>query len=246
MRMICNSKRHGMRGWFKRRRHERAERRRVADLKAMSLEQRAAALAGAEGAGWIEAAAVYGLVEAQVLWGQSLLGSDPALAFRWFSGAAAAGYPPALNMLGRCLEKGWGTAIDLSAASVRYRDAAETGCDWAQYNLANLLLYGLGVRKDRIEAYAWYGQAAAQGHAKAMNMLGRFHEEGWDRPRDLAQAIFWYQSAAYGGDYRGQFNLSTILAQRGAARGLGLVCGRPGIGRSRLPVGGSRTPRATR
>ena len=48
-----------------------------------------------------------------------------------------------------------------------------------------------------------------------MNLLGRFREEGWDRPPDLGLAVHWYARAAAGGDYRGQFNLGTMLAQGG-------------------------------
>jgi TPR repeat protein len=48
-----------------------------------------------------------------------------------------------------------------------------------------------------------------------MNMLGRFHEEGWDRPRNPVLAVEWYRRAAIGGDYRGQYNFGSALAQQG-------------------------------
>lgn len=204
-----------MRAWFGRRHRMVAVKRRFADLQAMPAEQRRAAFTGAGGADWIEAAATYGLVEAQLQFGQALLDSDPALALRWFRAAAGAGYAPALNMVGRCLEKGWGADIDLTNAARHYRMAADRGLDWGQFNLANMLLYGLGVARDRVSAFEWYERAAAQGHAKAMNMLARCHEEGWDRPRDPDAALRWYRRAAQGGDYRGQFNLGTLLSQHG-------------------------------
>lgn len=203
-------------GWFRRRPVAATERRRFADLQAMPPEARRAALAGKDGPGWIEAAASCGMAEAQVLLGQLRLDDGNApLALRWFEAAAGAGHPPAINMVGRCFEKGWGVGPDPAEAARHYRRAAELGLDWGQFNLANLVLYGLGAPRDRPQAFGWYGRAARQGHAKSMNMLGRFHEEGWDRPKDAVQAVTWYQRAAEAGDFRGQFNLATLLVQNG-------------------------------
>ena len=54
------------------------------------------------------------------------------------------------------------------AEAVRwYREAAEQGYAWAQYNLGRC--YGLckGVPQDDAEAVKWYRKAADQGHADA-------------------------------------------------------------------------------
>ena len=203
-------------GWLRKPRKPAPTRRSFAELQALPPEQRRAAFAGKEGHSWIEAAALYGLVEAQVLLGQVLLDrGDAARALPWFKAAAGAGYAPARNMVGRCFEMGWGVEPDLAEAARHYRQAAELGLDWGQFNLANLLLYGLGAPRDRSEAFRWYMCAAQQGHAKAMNMLARFHEEGWDRLRDPEQAAVWYRRAADAGDFRGQYNLATLLAEQG-------------------------------
>lgn len=202
--------------WLRKSRQPAPERRSFAALQALLPEQRRAAFAGEDGRSWIEAAALYGLVEAQVLLGQSLLDrGDAALALPWFKAAAGAGCAPACNMVGRCFELGWGVAPDLAEAARHYRQAAEAGLDWGQFNLANLLLYGLGAPCDRPEAFRWYMRAAQQGHAKSMNMLARFHEEGWGRPKDPAQAVAWYRRAAEAGDFRAQYNLATLLALHG-------------------------------
>jgi len=168
---------------------------------------------------WLDAAARYGLVEAQVALGQCLLDGhgqppDAAGAVRWFTIAAEAGYPPAMNMLGRCLEKGWGTPADLPCAASCYRRAAERSLDWGQYNLANMLLRGRGVLQDRGAAYGWFLCAARQGHAKSMNLVARFLEEGWEMPADPAAAWAWYRRSAEGGDYRGQYNWGSCLARQ--------------------------------
>ena len=57
--------------------------------------------------------------------------------------------------------------------------------------------------------------AARQQHAKSMNYIGRFMEEGWEGPPDPIAAVAWYRRAAEGGDYRGQYNLASCLARQG-------------------------------
>lgn len=188
-----------------------------ADLAGMTPTQRQAALTKPA---WLETAAAYGIVEAQVMLGQRLLDGngvprDQTAARRWFAAAAAADYPPGLNMEARCHERGWGGPPDPARAAALYRRAAEAGLDWAQFNLANLLLQGIGLPPDRPAALRWFRRAAAQGHAKALNMLGRFLEHGWDTPPDPRAAFRCYAQAAAAGDFRGQFNLATLLAQHG-------------------------------
>jgi TPR repeat protein len=188
-------------------------------LRGVTPEQLAEKLAGppAEVARWLEAAAKYGLVEAQAALGQILLDGrgvpqDRAAAARWFGIAADAGHIPAVNMLGRCCELGWGLAPDLPRAAECYRRAAEAGLDWGQYNYANLLLRGRGVPRDRRHALELYRRAAAQGHAKSVNLVGRFIEEGWEVPANPPLAAHWYRRAAEAGDFRGQYNLASVLA----------------------------------
>ncbi len=158
-----------------------------------------------------------GHVAAQLVFGQALLDSaDPVQAARWFAIADTAGFAPAANMLGRCHEKGWGVPADPRQAASCYRRAAAAGDPWGCYNLANLYLRGRGVERDRLESWRLFLQAAGQGHAKSMNLVARFLDEGWDRARDRRAALLWYRRAAEAGDYRGQHNLATALAEQGA------------------------------
>ncbi|MCQ8239907.1 tetratricopeptide repeat protein [Rhizosaccharibacter radicis] len=165
----------------------------------------------------LRAAAVRGHVAAQLVYAQALLdgAGDASLAVRWLRIAAEAGYPPAANLLGRCLEKGWGTPADHPGAACWYRIAASTGDDWGRYNLANMLLRGRGVPLDRAEAWTLFRTAAGNGHAKSMNLVARFLDEGWDRPRDPARAAWWYRRSAEAGDYRGCHNFAVLLAEAG-------------------------------
>lgn len=168
--------------------------------------------------------AARGDVAAQTLWAQILLDGDPEAgqapdlvgARDWFRIAAEAQFPPALNMLGRCLERGWGGAIDLPAAARAYEAAVALGDDWARYNLANMVLRGRGVVQDRARAFLLFEQAARRGHAKSMNLVARCLEEGWGCAPNRAAAEAWYLRSAEQGDYRGQHNYAVLLAERGA------------------------------
>lgn len=170
--------------------------------------------------GWVYASARYGLVEAQVLLGQMLLDGDMmqrdhTAAFGWISAAAGASYPPAINMRGRCHQNGWGTALNATRACVDFRRAAELSDQWGQYNLGEMMLRGLGVERNRKDALSWLEKSARQGNAKAMNLLGRAWEEGWERPADVGMAAACYQKAAQQGCFRGQYNFGSIMVQTG-------------------------------
>jgi TPR repeat protein len=140
---------------------------------------------------------------------------DHPQALRWFSAAARAGHAMAMNMVGRCLEQGWGTPADPARAGPWYRAAAARGEAWGLYNLATLLALGRGMDKDLPQALALFRQAAALGHAKSMNMIGSFYEDGWAVPPDRDKAADHYRRAATGGDFRGQFNHARMLIEAG-------------------------------
>ncbi|WP_428030668.1 tetratricopeptide repeat protein [Ancylobacter sp.] len=172
---------------------------------------------------WVEAAALNGIVSAQIAWGQMLVDGhgvarDPEAGRRWFDVAAAAGSAEGRNMVGRAFELGWGVAADPARAAGHYRQAAEAGHGWGQFNLATLLLEGRGVPLSRTEALHWYVRAARRGGgeaaAKSATMVGRYLEHGWDRPSRPAAAARWYLRGAEGGDYRGQFDLARLLLER--------------------------------
>jgi TPR repeat protein len=80
---------------------------------------------------------------------------------------------------------------------------------------ATALVLGQGVAPDRMAALAWLNRAAELGHAKSLNILGGFHEDGWEVPADEDAALALYRRAAEGGDFRGHFNLARLLARRG-------------------------------
>lgn len=169
---------------------------------------------------WIRDAAVRGVPDAQVLYGQLLLDGhrverSPLHALHWFERAALSGHAEAMNMVGRCLDQGWGMPADAASAERWFRAAAERGSAWGMYNLATLLTLGKGVPQNRAAALCWFRKAAALGHVKSLNIVGGFYEDGWEVPRDLETARDHYRRAARGGDFRGQFNYARLLAGEG-------------------------------
>ena len=180
----------------------------------------AAVALAADEAALVRRAAEAGLPDAQAMFGQMLLdgngvAADPAAALGWFVKAAAQQHLMALNMVGRCYDLGWGTAVDKARAAECYRVAAERGLDWAMYNYATLLALGEGVAEDKAAALGWLERAAALGNVKAVNFVGSFAEDGWVHPRDMARAAKCYERAAAGGDFRGCFNHARMLAEAG-------------------------------
>jgi TPR repeat protein len=165
-------------------------------------------------------AAREGVLNAQILLGQILLDGrgierDPALARLWFGFAAKRGDAMGRNMLGRCLEHGWGGAVDLPGAAAQYRLAMASGLDWALYNYAGLLAGGRGVAQDQQHAFALYLRAAQAGHGKSMNLVGRYLEEGLAGQPNPTAAYDWYRKSAEAGDFRGQFSYAAVLAAQG-------------------------------
>ncbi|HEY9137317.1 MAG TPA: tetratricopeptide repeat protein [Terriglobus sp.] len=168
----------------------------------------------------VRAAAQRGVPQAQLIYGQMLLDGkllpqNATSALHWFERAARGGDVMAMNMVGRCLDQGWGIAASPNLAAPWFRKAAEKGLDWGMYNLATLLTLGSGVKEDKIEALYWLRKAADLNHAKSINILGGFYEDGWVVQKDMAIAKDHYRRAAEGGDFRGHFNYARILASEG-------------------------------
>lgn len=169
---------------------------------------------------FVRAAAHRGVCEAQAIYGQMLLDGklvprNATAALHWFERSARGGNVMAINMVGRCLDQGWGVVASPQLAAPWFRKAAEKGLDWGMYNLATLLTLGSGVTADKVEALYWFREAAKQNHAKSINLLGSFYEDGWEVQQDLSAARELYRRAAQAGDFRGQFNYARLLMQDG-------------------------------
>ena len=172
-----------------------------------------------QGADWVRRQALAGSVEAQIGFAHMLLDGygverDPEAAIRWFNFAAKQGHADAFNMLGRCYEHGWGVEVHLPRAAYWYARAANASHAWAQFNLAALMLTR-DVETDMAKALSLLVASARAGNPKAMNMLGRWREQGWDGRANARSATLWFRLATKGGCYRGQFHYGRILARDG-------------------------------
>jgi len=53
------------------------------------------------------------------------------------------------------------------------------------------------------------------GHAKSMNLYGRYLEHGIATAPSPVRAVRWYRRSAEAGDFRGMFSLAMVLTERG-------------------------------
>ena len=102
-----------------------------------------------------------------------------------------------------------------AAAAELPTPAADAGLDWGLYNLGNLLATGRGLPANQAQALACYEKAAQMGHAKSMNLYGRYLEHGIATAPSPVRAVRWYRRSAEAGDFRGMFSLAMVLAERG-------------------------------
>lgn len=115
---------------------------------------------------------------------------------------------------------------DLAKAIEWLDKAAKQDHPEALTRLGQIYDDGNGVEIDRWKAFTHYTKAAELGHAQAQFVLGLKHYVGdiprktspseWDRlvysvePRDVAQALMWWQKAAAQGNWTAQFNLAGL------------------------------------
>jgi TPR repeat protein len=185
-------------------------------INALPADELRARLAGPDGDAFLREIAEAGSAEAQARLGQRLIDTgDAAEGFVWLHRAAEAGHLDAVNMVGRCLDLGWGVAVDKVLAAKWFLAAAKRGHGWAMYNYATALALGAGVSEDREEALGWLRRADGLGIAKAVNFIGSFYEDGWAVERDMAEAARHYARAAAGADFRGCFNHARMLIDAG-------------------------------
>lgn len=98
---------------------------------------------------------------------------DKKEAIAWYRKAAERGNPAAALKVAQIFERGDGVEVDAWTAVEWYRKAAEAGQVDAQFRLgiAYLRADNLKLRADSTESTKWLGQAAAQGHQKARELL---------------------------------------------------------------------------
>jgi len=99
-------------------------------------------------------------------------------------------------------------AEDYIAAFSFWSRDAKKGDSSAQFNLALLYQFGIGVEKSIKDAVYWYEIAARAGDAKAQNNLGHLFYEGQSVLKDVPRAVELFEKSARQGNANAQLNLS--------------------------------------
>lgn len=120
------------------------------------------------------------------------------------------GHPVALNLLGMMYELGQGVNQDTQKSIVYYRQAADKGDLYAQFNLGVSYDSGKGVPQNFREAVKWYKRAAIQGASFAQYNLAIMYEQGRGVQKSFEEAVYWYNKAALQGDSKAQNNLAYL------------------------------------
>lgn len=96
---------------------------------------------------------------------------------------------------------------------------AKGGSADAQYKLAEMLVKGIGVKKNELEGAKWCRAAAEKGYVPAECQLGRLYEDGIGVRDDINQALHWLQLACNHGSAQAAYELSGIYASGMAGPG---------------------------
>eukprot|EP00741_Cyanophora_paradoxa_P020568 tig00000227_g19855.t1 len=110
---------------------------------------------------------------------------DLEKSFAWFRKSAESGLPsPVVTQskveMGNAFGYGRGVAADLETARVWFERAASDGYAPGQYELARMLLMGLGGPCDYVEARRLFRKAATQGHNKAAEALATMQSDSFE------------------------------------------------------------------
>lgn len=135
---------------------------------------------------------------------------DYKTAYNYTIPLASDGNPSALNLLGMMYELGQGVSMDTGKSVVLYRQAADKGDLYAQYNLAVSYDAGNGLPQNFREAVKWYRLAAEQGASFAQYNLAMMYEQGRGTEKSYKNAAKWYKKASRQGYSKAQNNLAYL------------------------------------
>lgn len=117
---------------------------------------------------------------------------------------------------------------DYDEAAALLQPLADKGVSRAQFRIGYMYYLGRGFERDRVKADQIIRAAlpavqkfADEGRGWAQSDIGSLYEDGLVLPRDYAEAIYWYRSAAEQGYPGAQTNLGVMYA-----RGLGVSASR--------------------
>lgn len=159
---------------------------------------------------------------------------------KWFRLSAQNGVGKALAALALFAEKGIpNDSPDIDKALDLYLKAANAG-DYgdAQWIMGNCRTFGLmNSYKDDLEGFAWYLEAAENGHATAQNNVAVAYVQGILVDRDYEQAVAWFEKAVAQQDPYALNNYGTMLVngdgiKRDVERGFRMLSQSAALGNS--------------
>ena len=106
---------------------------------------------------------------------------------------------------------------DYTKALEIWQSRAKQGDSSAQFNLALLYHFGLGVEKNINIAIFWYERSAANGASKAQNNLGHLLYEGKETKKNIPKAVHLFRLSSRQGSASAQLNLA-----RAYSKGIGI------------------------
>ncbi len=129
-------------------------------------------------------------------------------AVKWFKKAADGGNEYGMYYYAKMHKTGIGCEKNIDLAKEYFKKSADKGHEKAAYEYAEM------CDSESNEQFKYYKIAAEgkYGVPFAMNMAGRFYEEGWgDVEKNAEEAVKWYKKAADGGDKYGMYNYARML-----------------------------------
>ena len=126
--------------------------------------------------------------------------------------AALRGSAKAYQNLGEYYEFGIFVKQDKSKAAEYYEASIRYGNLDANYNLANLLIFGCNQVEQNIDrAIALYHISADSDNISAQIKLAKFYLDGEIIPQNRERAKKYFSMAAHNGDHLAQYHLATLL-----------------------------------
>jgi len=165
-------------------------------------------------------------------------------AIEWFQKAAKEGYSDSQYMLGMIYETLGEESNQTDKAIPYYEQAAAQDHPYAQYALAMIALeqedfskaefflekaarqqYGLAAYslakllherdpQHPLKAFEWFMVAAKQGNTEASYYVGLYYQYGKGVPKNIDEAVNWYEKAALEKDKDALYHLALILIRK--------------------------------
>ncbi len=87
------------------------------------------------------------------------------------------------------------------------KKSGEQGYYYAQHNLAIMYFWGIGIDKDKTQAFYWFKKLAEAGDDLGQNELIYMYEKGIGTERDKELALYWLKRSAQEGNKVAQCKL---------------------------------------